>query len=220
MADQVYPKQSVGPRTVVGDSVAFRAGTRGQSIVGLDSQGAYYELASRGMLFSGGTAAAGMTVITGVGGSISPLAAAPTNPILMLINPVGSGVNAALLQTTLNVISGTPGAGGFVYNYAVQTAAITGTTSKGINGLIGGAASVCSILSDTTATGSVAMTKDRLITNWYAGAVAATETTSFVDYVEAKKIIAPGTVLAIAAVALGNSCIVTAAFDWAEIPIT
>jgi hypothetical protein len=200
-----------------GSEGPIRLGEESETIV---AQGTsrYRELARRGKLFVAGTASVGFTVITAVGGSISPLAAAPTDPLLMLINPVGSDVTLSILRTVAHLVSGTPGAGGLWYNTAMQVAAITGTTTAPRPCLVGGAACTAQMITgNVTATGSLAMTKHSHVGGWTTGA-SALGASSIVDNVDGMIEVPPGGVLALAPGAVGTSFTIAAAILFAELP--
>jgi hypothetical protein len=95
----VYVNQKAGPMVASdGSIVTFRASRDGAVIVGR-AHGRFYESASRGTTF----VAAVQQV--NVGGSLG------TQSPLLLVNPVGSGMNLSILKLTFAWFSGTLGAG-------------------------------------------------------------------------------------------------------------
>lgn len=121
----------VGPQYASdGSLLPFRASKEGAGIM-RDMGGRYEEATIRNMIY---------TASIGVAG-VAPGTALSTTPPLILYNPPNSGKILTLLESSLDYISGTLGAGEIVYGApsAPQPAAPTGgTTLPVICNLIGG----------------------------------------------------------------------------------
>jgi hypothetical protein len=91
----------VGPQqNSDGSKILVRGGRTGALNVA-DAHGKYTELATRGLIFSGATASAGIAHGT----------ALTATPPLALANPSSSGVNLSILRATMGIVSGTLGIG-------------------------------------------------------------------------------------------------------------
>ena len=136
--DTVQNSVYVGP-VLRGDGnggSGLRASRNGGLVVTPEAP-ALYEPASRGVIFSCSTALAGTTVVAANNSGVAAAAAT----ILSLYNPLGSGVNLALIKTGVWFTSGTPAAGMWCYNVAYnQTITATANAVMGRN-LPSGAAS-------------------------------------------------------------------------------
>lgn len=104
----------IGP--VVRSNVGFHGPLRSNedsALVNCDGHSRWYELASRGQLFSATTAYTGTTVVAGnccdetPGAERGPAAGAAT--LLSILNPVGSGVNLEILQGWICDVSASGG---------------------------------------------------------------------------------------------------------------
>ena len=100
----------VGPR-LRGDLFdTFRAGARGELIVG-NLRGKWSEMAQRGLVGAVSTPLAGTTIAAG---NVAPPAAAAAT-VLTLYNPPESGIELEILKVIVHHISGTPGAGAWAH---------------------------------------------------------------------------------------------------------
>ena len=122
----------VGVQTL-GDGVAtglLRQGRLGE-LIQSNLHGFYYEQASRGSVYSGMLAA----TTTGVAaGNISGAAAAASTQFA-LWNPLGSGVNIALLKVFIGIISGTPPGGPLFHNLLLNGNPQNQVGTNGLNNL-------------------------------------------------------------------------------------
>jgi hypothetical protein len=102
-----------------------------RSLATMPAHPEYYDTVMRGNTYTAGTAATGVAPGTAIG----------TTSAFTLYNPIGSGVNLVVLQTTLSFISGTLGAGTvhYVVNNNPAAAAVTGTAITPVNNMLGGA---------------------------------------------------------------------------------
>ena len=175
---------------------------------------ALYEGASRGTVFSCSTALTGTTVVAANNSGVAAAAAT----ILSLYNPIGSGVNLALVKTGVWFTSGTPAVGMWCYNVAYnQTITATPNAVMGRN-LPSGAATSASGFTQTALTGSGAQTFLRGFGTMFAGAIAAT--TPALHWDDASDIVLPpGGVISICSPGTGTTVIVMASIVYQEVAI-
>lgn len=173
-----------------------------------------YEAASRGLVFSCSTALTGTTVVAANNSGVAAAAAT----VLSLYNPIGSGVNLALIKTGVWFTSGTPAVGMWCYNVAYnQTITATPNAVMGRN-LPSGAATSASGFTQTALTGSGAQTFLRGFGTMFAGAIAAT--TPALPWDDASDIVLPpGGVITICSPGTGTSVIVMASIVYQEVAI-
>jgi len=207
----------VGPRIVQdGGNTELRLSRMGSAVV-QPAHSKYYEAASRAKLFTISTATAGTTIVSA--NAAPPAAAAAT--ILSLYNPFGSNINAIIVKTVLQNISGTPGAGAFMYcvSWANRITAAQNATPR--CNYIGGANPICQGYTQTALTGGLVHVVLRAIGfASFAGAVAAANPgIANVDYVDGEIVVPPGGVLTIADAATGTSHVVAASITWEEVPV-
>jgi hypothetical protein len=168
----------------------------------------YYDTVIRGATFTAGTAASGVAPGTSIG----------TTAAFTLYNPVGSGVNVVVLQTTMSFISGTLGAGTvhYVVNNNPAAAAVTGTAITPINNLLGGAVSQARAF--TTATLPASPTILRPFTSLTAITTStAVQLYQVIEDVRGSIIITPGCALSLeATAAAGTSPLVCYGMTWEE----
>lgn len=198
----------------------FRADRLG-ALVTANSRGNYAEAASRGQIFSGMTAIAGTTIVAA---NNSPIAAAAASAF-SLWNPMNSGKNLEILKTIILPISGTPGVGSWVYNYATSQ---TITATKNNGGTASAApfphristdASVASVFTQTALTASTLQAIHRPICTIFGGAIAATSPTYFLDMADGDLVVPPGGLLSVASPATGTTFVVVIAMEWLEVAI-
>lgn len=208
----------VGPLTAAdGTKTPARGGHEGQ-IITSDLSARYGEAGRLGTMYTVATAAAGYTTVAA---GVSPIAAATTSVMLALFNPLTSGKNLEVVKVYANWISGTPGAGGLVFNYSCGNNVTTAQNAAPVNMSTGQAAgSVARGYSGTvTLTGSTAMSYMRPLSNCtpFAGAIAATTVgLNCLDEVEGAIVIFPGCMLALAPAAAGTSPIINGAIQYRE----
>lgn len=211
MAVQMEIQGVVGTQTNSnGATRTFRMGAGGQQLANLGN-GKYYELVREGVVFIGQTAVTGVAPGTAIG----------TTAAAALYNPVGSGKNIVLLQTTLGYVSGTLGAG--VVSYCLNTnlvaAAVTGTAMAHRNAFAGSAATAAASAL-TTATLPAAPQPVRSFCSLQASlASTAVAPWQVMDDVDGALILKPGATVSLqATAATGSSPLVVYSFMWAELP--
>jgi hypothetical protein len=216
----------VGPTGPRSDGVeeAIRLGKDCSAVVS-HGNGRYYEPTSRGKVYTAMTSAAGTTIVAA---NVTPVAAAAAT-ILSIYNPLNSGVNAQVLKTWLNFISGTPGAGAFVYNVAYGqniTAIQNNQGSAGLgamSNLPSGATGAVKTYVQTALTGGVAAQQlmRPMGASLFAAAIAGTTPAlNFLDLVDGDLVLPPGALLSIAAPAVGTTVLVVAGIEYQEVALT
>ncbi len=171
----------------------------------------YSEACLRGNMFTVSTAVAGVT----------PGTALSTTPPLALLNPMNSGVDLAVLKTSLGYISGTLGAGSIVYAYYTPQATIPSGGSE--------LTPVCTKIGQIKGSGrafqgsTIAGTPLIFRPAFNMGAFLATTAWSAetcVDLVEGEIIIPPATIFVMQGVAAaGSTPLVLMSITWEEINI-
>ena len=189
----VQMKLTVGPQEKADGALTDARGSKDGSFVLSSHKGKYNELARRGGLFIGSTAAAGVTV---------PIFSATTQQFV-LNNPEGSGKVAVLQKSWIGYISGTHVAGHLCY--AIQTAlgsAVTGTAGLIRNARLAAAVAPSgSAMNLFVAATVVALSYLRPYGLNTAVGAAATAMTPWtvVDDLDGSIIVTPGSCIAIAA---------------------
>lgn len=211
----------VGPRYVTDGAETEVRLTRSGGVVTADGHARFFEPASRGLVFAGGTALAGTTIVAG---NVAPPAAAAAT-VLSVYNPVGSGVTVEILRAFLQHVSGTPGAGAWAWCVSFGSTAVTavqnnfnvtGATGQQSNG---NGAPRAKIFTQTALTGGSAQLNYRTIMNQFAGALAATTPNlSWIDPTDGEIVLPPGSIATLAPPAAGTTHIVAASIVWLEIP--
>jgi hypothetical protein len=115
----------VGPQVITDGQLATpRLGRTAETIV-TELHGKFYESASRGNVFIGSTAAAGVLI---------PISST-TSPTFGLWNPMGSGKNASIIRFAAGFVSttGAPGNIGFSYTSGAGSAVATGAPISAFN---------------------------------------------------------------------------------------
>ncbi len=213
----VVMRGAVGPRTTKeagdGTELDFAMGPQGETL-SMDGHGKYYELARRGQVFSVSTAVAGTTIVAA---NNSPIAANAAS-ILSLYNPIDSGYNLELIRTWLFFISGTPGAGMFVYNYAFLQNVTAAENAPAVPHKVSGVQSVGLGFTQTALTGAAAQLRGRGICTLFAGAIAASSPVNYRDDIDGEIVVPPGGLLSIASPATGTTCVVAATMAFAQVP--
>jgi hypothetical protein len=85
----MFAELRAGVRRLIDGGADLIRGTQDSALVTADGHGRYGEMGARGFVFSGGTGAAGTTIVAA---NNTPVAAAAAS-ILSLYNPIGSGVD-------------------------------------------------------------------------------------------------------------------------------
>jgi hypothetical protein len=214
----------VGPNIASdGSEDAVRLG-RDLSVIVSDGHGSNYEACSRGRIFSAMTSAAGTTIVAA---NVTPVAAAAAT-ILSIYNPASSGVNVEILKTWVNFISGTPGAGAFVYNVAFMQNISASSNNQGVAGLSpvpnlpnGGVGSAKAFVQTalTGGTGAQILLRPMGISLFAAAIAGTTPVLAFYDPVDGEIVLPPGALLSIAAPAVGTTVLVAAGITFQEVPL-
>lgn len=209
--------------------VIMRGGKQGDGIVS-ELHGRFYEQNYRGNVFSDGIAA--VVAIVAATYNIATLGATVT-PIAGLYNPSTSGVNAILLQATLNVIKTAlqnTGCGPFFWATSVGNSAVsTGNTPLNRKTLIKGG-SLCKGLCNVAPTG---LTNNLVVMGasaLYGGsgslaafletqAGAAPPYSSSRELFDGEWIIPPGGVIALLAGSAGVAVSASSMLLWEEVPV-
>ena len=207
-----------------GAFVTARYGKQGEQIV-TQLHGRFYEQALRGNVFGNGTLA--LTALSANTISLS----ATTTPILGVYNPLGSGVNAVILQAQLAAganNTNTVGAGIFVWATSTGNTAVS-TGAVPFAHLIGGAASKCKGLAFVALTGittnlvaqlAADFSTPTIITTATMPATVQTPTVSITQNLEGAIIVPPGGVLALLNTVSTTTVSVHGRLMWEEVPIS
>jgi hypothetical protein len=202
-------------RAGIGDGGGIEArGNRLGELVVSDGLPRFAEWASRGKVWVGTTAAAGVAPGTAIG----------TSPAFYLHNPIGSGTALVPIGAWLGYVSGTLGAGSLVYttNQGAQASNPTGGTAITPQAtlLAGGnttAVGKC-FTGSTTATQSLVRPTGIILQASLASTAVAP--VQIRDGLDGEFVIAPGYGLGIQGIAAaGSSPLVLLGMSWLEIPI-
>jgi len=209
----------VGPVPAAdGSQTLIRQGRDSETIVA-DYVARFAEATRRRKTFSGTTAIAGTTIVAA---NNHPIAAAAASAI-SLYNPLGSGVDLHILQAFLIAVSGTPGAGMFVWDVAFNQTITAVQNNNGTAGVMpvcnyaSGITGAGKIFTQTALTGSGAQVLLRPYAAFFGGAVGATTPGLYVDNVDGGIILPPGGLASIASPATGTTFVVGMGIEWAEI---
>lgn len=210
---QVESLVSVGTLPTAGDG-AVTAAILGKFKHGLVSQlvPRYFEAASRGYVFSGGTAVTGVAPGTAIG---------TTSPFT-LANPSGSGKILIPIRVTCAYISGTLGAGAahYVANTNPAAATVTGTAITVVKNKLSTGTAGNSGLLFTTATLPATPTVLRPAWSW-APLLATSVVLPYLikDDLDGEFVVGAGCALSIESTATaGASPLVAFGITWAELP--
>lgn len=209
--------------TVLADGTVApaRASRIGATIVG-DTQGKYYEQASRGRIFSLCLATASTIPAGNVNGAA---ANALTN--FCICNPLGSGKNLSLLKFSVVPISGTLVGSSVFHSYSSTPLTVATSVVNPIQCNNPGMAAASVVRALSHATTGTAMTGSSILQIIRAAGVAWTAGTftnlamasGFVEYIDGDIVIPPGIIwvptftIVMAAMVMGYSV------TWEEIPI-
>jgi len=203
--------------------ITQRFGRQGEAMVS-ELHGRFYEQAFRGNLFSNG-----LTGLTALSANTITLTAT-TTPILGVYNPLGSGVNAVILQAMLasginNAASTGPGI--FVWATSTQNVGLS-TGSVPLPRFLGGAAAKCKGLAGVALTGLtnnlvVAHSADfptpTVITTAAVSTAIQTPTVSYTDNLDGSIVVPPGGILALLNTVSTTTISVHGRLLWEEVPI-
>src|SRR5271167_215965 len=216
---QILYNQGLTSKQTGLNEIAPSAGEFGDQLIS-NLQPRYYEWAYRGKVYTLNSGYGGTTLIV----TASVVGAANWNPAIALFNPVGSGVNLAILSGTVTLISGTLTAGGVVWAYYPPNQVVSaagGNAAVNMVTMVAGG-SIAKTFTQAAMTGAAATggVLEVFPTSAYAGAALAATTgniSATVD-VAGKFICPPGGIIGIGGT-LGTSTIVQCGLCWAELPV-
>lgn len=141
-----------------------------------------------------------------------------TTPPLALHNPSTSGVNLAIIRTSLGYVSGTLGAGSIVYAYAEQTTTPSGGTALTEQcGLLGGTAPIGNGYTGSTIAAAGTILRPAYILGASLASTAYAPD-KLVDEVAGTIVVPPGYVFVMQGVAAaGSSPLVIMSITWEQI---
>ena len=196
----------VGPQQLAAGAVPTVSLGKGGEILNSEYQGRYYSLAYAGKVF-------GTSLQAAI--ALSTLSATYTG--LLIFNPQGSGINAAVLQCAVAVATAPAGVSNMHYEGTLtsQTTAVTNTTSVAtFNTLFGNtAAAACG--SSRAATLPAAPVAVRALGGG-PNATGSVTTPFIVDDLGGLFILGPGTYVGLGYLTTAVS--VVASFHWSELP--
>jgi hypothetical protein len=158
-------------------------------------------------------------IVSNAAAGVAPGTVLSTAPPITLHNPASSGVNLAIIRTSMGYVSGTLGAGTIVYAYAAQPAAPTGGTGlTELSGLIGGTAPVGTAYTGSTIAATAAIIRPAFILG-ASLASTAYPPDKLVDEVNGSIVIPSGYVFCMEGIAAaGTSPLVILSITWEVIP--
>jgi hypothetical protein len=189
-----------------------RTAREGEMVV-TELQDKCYEKNVRGGMF--GTFINALTLLAT---HVSPIAAATGTPIVSIYNPAGSGKNISITKVKQATTSGTPG-GPLLWNIIPNPQNITQTPGSPVSQVINGAvASIAKVFNN------LALTASTIGTAWEteggdAAVAAGAGVYSTIELHDGDIIIPPGSMLALAATAVGTSHVLSVAILWKEVAI-
>lgn len=202
----------VGTTTLVDGTLREIALDRTGAVRAARSHGSWYDAASRGNVFFGSTAAAGVAVGTALGGTMA----------YALHNPDGSDVDLVVMAISLGYVSGTLGAGTVVAASYIENAAnaapVAGTAVVDVCSRLGLNRSKGKAFSAATLT-AAPLIMFPLFDLTAKLATTALQNAPFVTPVNGAIVIPPKTALAIGGIAAaGDTPLVVIGVLWEEIP--
>ena len=210
-----------GFTTLADGTVAPSRASRVGALVTGDGQGRYYEQASRGNIFS---LVLGATTTNISAGNLNAAAAAASTQFA-LWNPAGSGKNISLLKFSVQVISGTFGAGGLFHSFSataptISTSVVTPIQCNNIGMAAASVARALTHVSGAALTGSSALAFIRAADLMFnAAAFANAAGAKAVEYIDGDIVIPPGTCWVPTWTAQGTALLNSYSITWEEIPI-
>jgi len=188
----------IGPRKSVDGVLATTRGDKFLDAAITMGRGGYYaDPTLRGTVYQVSTAAAGYTTGAGTSGALTAAGNA-----IGLWNPVGSGVNAIIMKTSLGYVSGILSYGTIVYGqYAQTTTPGAGTAIVPTSNVLGNTAGQCKAYSGVTAAGVPTILRPAYIFGPYAGAAGFSNPTY--DYVHGEYVVPPGNMFIMSGLAAG-----------------
>lgn len=158
-----------------------------------------------------------MTVVNAVAGAAPGTALATTAP-LALWNPPGSGKNLVILHASLGYVSGTLGAGCWVFAQAPQATTPAGAALTPVNNLLGFPAGVGKAYTGATAIGAVPTIVRPTFSSGAFTAATAAMPVEVVDDVKGGIIVTPGNALALTFIGTaGTTPLVIHCIKYAEV---
>ena len=203
--------------------VVQRGGRQGDAIV-TELHGRHYEQCYRGNLFSNGHL--GLVSLTANTITLN----ATTTPIIGLYNPMGSGMNAVIIQAALSCgINNTAsvGPGAFVWATSTGNVALS-TGSVPFARLLGGAASKCKGLALVPLTGltnnlviqeASDIPSPNIIATTAVPTTVTTPMTAMVQIIDGALIVPPGGILALLNTVSTTTISVFGRMKWEEVPV-
>ena len=196
----------VGPQQLASGVVANVALGKGAEVLNSEYQGRYYSLAYAGKVF-------GTSLQSAI--ALSTLSATYTG--LLIFNPQGSGINAAVLQCAVAVATAPAGVSNMHYEGTLtsQTTAVTNTTAVASFNTLFGNTSAAACGSSRAATLPAAPVAVRALGGG-PNATGSVTTPFIVDDLGGLFILGPGTYLGLGYLTTAVS--VVASFHWSELP--
>ena len=210
MALELYGK--VGPvRGSTGLQQQVRLGLDGEAVI-TQAHAKYYEAVKRGNVYRAQTAVTGVAPGTAVG----------TTAAAALYNPVDSGYDLVLLQTSMAYVSGTLGSGLISYcaNINSAAAATTGTAVTEVNAQLGKTAANVGQMLTTATLPTTPVVIGNFVSMTPILATSVTAPYTVIDEVDGAIVIKPGATLSLQQTGgAGTAPLVTFAFVWEEVAI-
>jgi len=202
----------VGPQVAAPGTPVSPSTGRKAELLFAETRGKFYDLNYNGRLFHGSTAVAGA--------SVNGAASLAQTSAITLSNPVGSGVNAAILKAFWQYVSGTMGLSGLMWAYcaAASTGGTAGTVTSGSLKTPGGAA--CTVWSGATSFSatSILLRPSGISFGAFVGG-AGNPTPPVVEVVDGDIIVPPGFTVGLVAIgAAGTSDKSIMGLAWSEEP--
>jgi hypothetical protein len=206
---------NVGP-VHVGDGNQGGAGLRASrelELVVSENHGRFYEKNSRNGLFG-----VAWNAVTIAATHNTPLTAGTGTPITSIYNPIGSGMNIAILKVVQDLTSGTP-AGPLVWNNVPLpqniTAASASPISMNINSPVSSVAKTWTNTAVTGSTAGVLLFAD----GGFAAVAAGAGIQTLMNMRDGDIIIPPGTMLALCSYGTGTSHLTSGLVIWEEVSV-
>jgi uncharacterized protein (UPF0548 family) len=188
----------------------FRVSETGALVV-TDGRSRFSEPTTRNQVFSVTTALAGTTVVAA---NVAPPAAGAAT-VLSILNPLGSGVNLAIVQGYVRTISATTGgAGAWAWCGAIANTAITAAEATALKraAVVGQGVAAFKAWSQAALTGGPVhkLVRPFPLARVAAAAAATSWSLDAVDNVDGALVVGPGGLLTLAPAAVGTSVVVGA----------
>ena len=203
--------------------VIQRGGRQGDAIV-TELHGRHYEQTYRGNMFSNGHT--GLVALTANTVTLT----ASTTPIIGIYNPLGSGMNAVVIQASLSTgINNTAAVGPGAFVWAISTGNVgLSTGSVPFARMIGGPPSKCKGLAFVPLTGLTSnliiqeaadIPSPNIVTTTAVPTTVTTPMTNSVQVIDGALIVPPGAVLALLNTVATTTISVFGRMKWEEVPV-